>query len=140
MFSTAFAFGQQEEDLIKKVLAEDTQGWLDASQDMATNWHMKPYSALIVSSTVQGDTWTWLPNIEDIKQWMGQEKDKKVGAKLTQSNHYIRISGDIAFALFDQMIAFPDKDTGYSKELRILEKIDGEWKITVTSAHFYNKQ
>lgn len=141
MFSTALAFGQQQDEgLIKKVVASEVQDFLDASRELENNWHLKPYSVLYVSNTAKNNTWAWLPEIEDIKRWFSEPKNPFTGAKLTQSNHKIRISGDLAFVLFDQQIELATDSTLYSKELKILEKIDGTWKITATSAHFFDKQ
>lgn len=73
---------------------------------------------------------------EELPEWLEKEKEEMEGAALTQSNHQFRMCGDMALVIFDQQIERPGKGVFSSREFKLLEKVDGQWKITVTSAHF----
>lgn len=132
------AFTQNpDEEAIKRVVASEVQGLLDGDAAAIKNaWHIRPYSALVVSSTVPDNTWRMRLEGEALPEWLEEEKEEMEGATLTQSNHQFRMCGDMALVIFDQQIERPGKGVFSSREFKLLEKVDGQWKITVTSAHF----
>lgn len=126
-----------DEEAIKRVVAAEVQGLLDGDAAAIRNaWHIQPYSALVVSSTDPDNTWSMRLEGEKFTRWLEEEKEEMAGATLTQSNHQFRMCGDMALAIFDQKIEQPGKGVFSSKEFKLLEKVDGQWRITVTSAHF----
>lgn len=132
------AFTQNpDEEAIKRVVAAEVQGLLDGDAAAIRNaWHIQPYSTLVVSSTDPDNTWSIQLEGEKFTRWLEEEKEEMEGATLTQSNHQFRMCGDMALVIFDQQIERPGKGVFSSKEFKLLEKVNGQWKITVTSAHF----
>lgn len=58
-------------------------------------------------------------------------------AKSKYSNFVIRVSGTVAWAMFDQDALTPEGRETRTHEFRCLEKIDGNWKIISASIHQY---
>ncbi len=56
-------------------------------------------------------------------------------AKSSYSNYVIKLSGSVAWAMFDQKTITPDGSETYTHEFRSLERINGEWKIIGSSIH-----
>lgn len=46
-----------------------------------------------------------------------------------------RISGDVAFVTYTQMVTLEDGARIGSHEMRFLEKVNGEWKLHMSSVH-----
>jgi hypothetical protein len=60
-------------------------------------------------------------------------------AKSAYSNYVIKVSGSVAWAMFDQKTIVPEGSETYTHEFRCLEKINGKWKIIGSSIHQYNQ-
>jgi hypothetical protein len=60
-------------------------------------------------------------------------------AKSKYSNYAIRVSGTVAWAMFDQKAVTPEGRETDTHEFRCLEKINGKWKIIGSSIHRYNQ-
>lgn len=58
-------------------------------------------------------------------------------AKSEYSNYAIRVSGTVAWAMFDQKAVTPEGRETYTHEFRFLEKVKGDWKIIASSIHQY---
>jgi hypothetical protein len=58
-------------------------------------------------------------------------------AKSEYTNYGIRVSGSVAWAMFDQKAVTPEGRETYTHEFRFLEKNNGEWKIIGSSIHQY---
>lgn len=59
-------------------------------------------------------------------------------AKARKYNFGFLIRGNMAFVTCDQEVTFPDTpDILYSKEYRVLEKVNGQWKIHQLSVHHF---
>ncbi len=131
-FTTAYA-QSADEAAIKKVCEAETQTWIDGDKKgHAACWHIQPYSMMLVSlpdGTFLTASGNELKALEE--QAMGG------GGTFANSNYLIRISGNNAWATFDQTGANTKGDKKTSKELRILEKVNGDWKIVVMDAHLY---
>lgn len=122
-----------DETAIKKVCEAETRTWLDGDKaGHAACWHVQPSSLVMVSlpdGTFITASGSDISATED--QGMGG------GGSFTNSNYVIRISGNTAWATFDQTGADTKGNRMTAKELRILEKVNGEWKIVVMDAHLY---
>lgn len=133
-FSLPVLHGQTaDETAIKKVCEAETQTWLDGDKKgHAACWHIQPYS-LVMVSLPDG---TFLTAAGD--EIMAVE-DKAIGGGGTfaNSNYVIRVNGNNAWASFNQTGADTKGNKKTSKELRILEKVNGQWKIVVMDAHLY---
>lgn len=123
-----------DEAAIKKVCEAETRTWLDGDKaGHAACWQVQPYSSVMVSlpdGTFISATGNEISATED--QAMGG------GGTFTNSNYVIRINGNTAWATFDQVGADSKGNKMTAKELRILEKVNGAWKIVVMDAHLYN--
>ena len=71
------------------------------------------------------------------------EEDRTIwkGSRETRENENFRITRDMAWYTFEQLSfeAGTDKFLGKSLETRILEKVNGEWKIAYLGYHYFPK-
>ncbi len=61
-------------------------------------------------------------------------------AKVVKSNFHYMVNGNMAAAYNDQVVTI--QETGfilYSSEVRIMEKVDGIWKIHLSSVHHFEQ-
>jgi hypothetical protein len=56
-------------------------------------------------------------------------------ATFEKSEHKITIMNDLAYDTHDQTVILEDGSRQYSHEIRILRKINGVWKIHISSVH-----
>lgn len=129
-----FVYAQSaDEAAIKKVCEAETRTWLDGDKaGHAACWHIQPYSLVMVS--LADGTFLSAAGNEIIAV---EEKAIGGGGTFTNSNYVIRINGNTAWATFDQAGADGKGNKMTAKELRVLEKVNGEWKIVVMDAHLY---
>lgn len=59
------------------------------------------------------------------------------GGSSVNSNYKMSIHGDHAWVSHDEISTAKDGEKTYSHEIRILEKIDGQWKLVAQSIHAY---
>jgi hypothetical protein len=73
----------------------------------------------------------WEQIAEATRYWM--ETTDRIQYQIDRSNWVIRIEGKIAYATFDQVLTVADEPaTEYrTKEVRVLEKVYGRWKVTL---------
>lgn len=135
---TAFAYSQKidEETAIKKLLekesatwrAKDVQGHLDC-------WYIQPYSRILVS----------LPNGQTIDvppTAMQNEKPETMGngGFALHSNYKMSINKNNAWVSHDEVSTDAEGKRTWSYEIRLLEKIKGQWKLVGQSLHIYKKE
>lgn len=118
---------------IKLLLATEAATWRSGNvKAHAACWHIQPYSETLVS-------------LSDGKAFVVQasamaDPAKSVGGKggyATASNFVFSIHGNNAWVSHDEISTATDSTKSYSHELRILEKINGEWKMVAQSIHLY---
>ena len=122
-----------EPSAIKSVIERETATWrLGDIKGHADCWHIQPYTRILVS-TADGLTLDISPNIiiNPTPDIMG---DKSVSAN---KNYKISINGNSAWSSHDQETTSTDGTKSYSYEMRMLEKINGQWKIVGESVHHY---
>lgn len=123
-------WAQSDEDAIKKVLRNETEGFFKRDKAQWANaWAHTPY-VNFAANLYGGDfllTQGWT-NLE--KQFANQFKSSKVTDKVSvQNNDYMfHINGNMAFVTYGQTLVDSHGKTT-SKESRVLEKINGQWKI-----------
>jgi hypothetical protein len=118
---------------IKAVIEKETATWRIADiKGHADCWHIEPYTRILVS-TADGLTLDISPNIiiNPTPDIMG---DKSVSVN---TNYKISINGNSAWSSHDQETTATDGTKSYSYEMRMLEKINGQWKIVGESVHHY---
>ncbi|MDE3234797.1 MAG: endo-arabinase [Bacteroidota bacterium] len=120
-----------DEVLIKKLLEKESATWRNGDiKAHAACWYIRPYSRILVS-TADSHTYDVPPeNMINPKQ-MGN------GGTSKNSNYTFSIHGNDAWVSHDEVSVSAKGDTTYSYEIRILEKINGEWKLVGQSIHIH---
>ncbi len=122
-----------DENAIKAVIEKETTSWLAADAESWGNcWEIRPYTRVMVSEA-NGKYHAISPEqLRQAKQYMGG------GGKSDNSNYNIVITNATAWATYDQVKTNDKGDKNYSHELRILEKIAGNWKIVTQCVFHYD--
>lgn len=122
-----------ETEAIKKLLETEAATWRSGdSKAHAACWHLKPYSRILVS-TPDGATYD-VPPIN-----MTQPIPNPTGGYAVGSNFKMNIQGKTAWVSHDEESTAKDGSKSYSYEIRLLEKIKGQWKLVGQSIHLYKK-
>lgn len=131
---TTLVFAQNvDETAIKTVIEKETASWLAADADgHASCWEIKPYTRLFVSEA-DGKHHVISPEmLRNAKQYMGG------GGKSENSNYNIVVNNLTAWATYDQVKTTEKGEKNYSHEVRMLEKIAGNWKIVAECVFHYD--
>ena len=118
---------------IKRVLEEESASW--RAGDVATHaacWHLQPYSRVLVS-TPEGKTFDVPPTA-----MVTASPDMGQGGAAVNTNYHIQVAGDRAWVSHDEVSTAKNARKSYSHEIRLLEKIEGQWKLVAQSIHVYN--
>ena len=95
-------------------------------------WHIQPYSRILVS-TANGETFDVPPSsMRDPAAKMGD------GGSSVNTNYNMSIQENNAWVSHDEVSTATDSQKTYSHEIRILEKIEGQWKLVAQSIHIYD--
>jgi len=133
LFVTGYCQTTNEEDAIKQLLAKESATWRSGDiKGHADCWHIQPYSRILVST---GDS-----TVFDVPpEAMINPSPKSIGKGGTSvnSNYKMSIHGDNAWVSHNEESTTKDGRKSYSYEIRILEKINGQWKLVGQSIHIY---
>lgn len=129
--------GREHDDAaaIIKVLEKESVTWRSGdSVAHAACWQIRPYSSILVS-TADGKVYDVPPEmmIHPSSGNMGK------GGISVNSNYKISIHGIGAWVSHDETSTASDGTKSYSKEIRMLEKVNGSWKLVGQSIHLYRK-
>lgn len=127
----AFAQTSDESD-IKKVCEAETRAWLEKDATTFNNcWQLRPYSRILVT-TEEGQT----ISIRSDQMAAANVETMGGGGTFSNSNYQIHVEGNSAWAIYDEL---KTDATGQhpSYEMRLLEKVNGVWKIVGMSVHHY---
>ena len=135
---TSFAYSQKidEEAVIKKLLEKESATWRAKDVKGHTDcWHIQPYSRILVS----------LPNGQTIDvspTAMQNEKPESMGngGFAVNSNYKMNINKNNAWVSHDELSTDTEGKRTWSYEIRLLEKIKGQWKLVGQSLHIYKKE
>ncbi|WP_296685346.1 endo-arabinase [Flavobacterium sp.] len=135
---TSFAYSQKidEEAAIKKLLEKESSTWRAKDVKGHTDcWHVQPYSRILVS----------LPNGQTIDvppTAMQNEKPESMGngGFAVNSNYKMSIHKNNAWVSHDELSTDAEGKRTWSYEIRLLEKIKGQWKLVGQSLHIYKKE
>jgi hypothetical protein len=135
---TAFAYSQQmdEETAIKKLLEKESATWRAKDVQGHTDcWYIQPYSRILVSLT-NGQTIDVPPTaIQNEKpETMGN------GGFAVNSNYKMSINENNAWVSHDELSTDAEGKRTWSYEIRLLEKIKGQWKLVGQSLHIYKRE
>lgn len=122
-----------EETAIKNLLEKESATWRSGDvKAHAGCWHLQPYSRILVS-TGDGITIDVPPAamISPSPDNMGH------GGTSVNSNYKFSINGSTAWVSHDEASTDKEGKITYSYEIRMLEKIAGEWKLVGQSIHIY---
>lgn len=122
----------QDSTLIQQLLETESATWrANDFPGHAACWHIQPYSRILVSTTT-GETFDVDPTLmHDPAAAMGD------GGSSVNANYKMSIQRDHAWVSHDEVSTAPDGGKSYSHEIRILEKVNGVWKLVAQSIHFY---
>ncbi|MFT3680423.1 MAG: hypothetical protein QM791_09140 [Ferruginibacter sp.] len=121
---------------IVRILEKESATW--RSGDMSAHaacWSIKPYSRILIS-TGDGKTLDVPPAlmVNPPAGLMGK------GGTSANSNYKMNVSNNTAWVSHDEISTSADGNQTYSYEFRMLEKIEGEWKLVGQSIHIYKKE
>ena len=123
-----------EANVIKKLLEKESATWRAAdSKGHSDCWYIQPYSRILIS-TPEGVTLDIPPSamINTNPNAMGN------GGFSVNTNYKISINGNSAWVSHDEESTAKDGKKTFSYEIRLLEKIEGQWKLVGQSIHIYN--
>jgi hypothetical protein len=125
-----------DEAAIKKVLEKESATWRAGDiKGHAECWHVQPYSRILVS-TNDGQTFDVPP--ASIVNPSPDMMDN--GGSSVNTNYKMSIHDNTAWVSHDETSTDKEGKKNYSYEIRLLEKINGEWKLVGQSIHLYNKK
>jgi hypothetical protein len=127
---------EKERAAIINVIKKETQSYIDRDFDAMYSTHV--HDSLNMRLTVGADNYVFAQGWEQVSRHMsGDETEDDLGPDLhitvEKSNFRMKIYPESAFVVCDQKwITRYDEDTIVmnSIQVRFLEKIDGEWKIS----------
>jgi hypothetical protein len=133
LFSAQAQSNAADEAAIKAVVEAETRAWLTADVTTFKDcWQVHPYSRILVT-TEKGEHFD-VPT-DGMKTLAAA--DMGSGGSFSNSNYRISVKGDMAWLTYDEVKTDKDGTQSPSHELRILEKVDGKWKIVGMSVHHY---
>ncbi|QDK81804.1 hypothetical protein EXU85_25610 [Spirosoma sp. KCTC 42546] len=121
---------QADNDAIKRVLLNETEGFFTRDKTRWSNaWAHTPY--VNFAANLYGGDFRLIKGWSDLeKQFASQFKSSKVTDKVMvqNANYTIHQNGNMAFVSYDQTLVDSHGKTT-SKETRVVEKLNGQWKI-----------
>ena len=117
---------------IKQLLEREAATWRSGDvKAHAACWAIRPYSKILVS-TAEGKCYDVPPQtMLTANSGMGK------GGHAESSNYLFSIHGNDSWVSHDERSFAKDGSVTYSHEIRILEKVKGEWKLVAQSIHLY---
>lgn len=118
-----------ESEVIKRLLEKESATWRAGdTKGHAECWYIQPYSKVLVST---GDG-----KAMDIPAIAMQAPIKNAsGGFAVNSNYKMSIHENNAFVSHDEISTAKDGKKTFSHEIRLLEKVNGEWKLVGQSIH-----
>ena len=118
---------------IQQLLEKESATWRAGDvKGHAACWHIQPYSRILVST---GDN-----KVLDISPDVMIHPAANMighGGSSVNSNYKMSIHGKNAWVSHNEESTNEDGKKTYSYEIRILEKIKGQWKLVGQSIHLY---
>ncbi|MEM6844545.1 MAG: hypothetical protein AAF944_03435 [Bacteroidota bacterium] len=125
--STTLIAQEIEENAIREVIEGETNAWLERDYDKwAEHWGHTPYAYFSVTMNEYIEYADGWDNISaHMKQSMAQNPPVDGEMNVDRSEWHYKITDNLAWARFNQ-----STNNGVMlKEQRVLEKMDGQWKI-----------
>lgn len=119
--------------MIVQLIQKEAVTWRSGDRDgHAECWQERPYSRILLSTP----TGTFLDIPVSVIINPSEDIFGKGGTAFL-SNFKMSIHGDEAWVSHDELSVAQDGSETYSKEIRILEKINMQWKLVGQSIHQY---
>ena len=118
---------------IRQLLEKESTTWREGDiRAHADCWYIQPYSKILVS-TPNGKCYDVPPEsiIHPAPGMAGK------GGHSINSNYLFSIHGDNAWVSHDEKSTSKEGTIAYSHEIRMLEKINNQWKLVAQSIHIY---
>ncbi len=125
-----------DEESIIQLLEKESFSWRAADlEGHADCWYIQPYSKILISN-VNGISVDVPPNaiVNPKPESMGK------GGYSRNSNYKMSIQEFNAWVSHDEVSTARDGKKTYSHEIRLLEKISGNWKLVGQSIHVYKNE
>ena len=127
------AQNKNDSNQIKSLLEKESSTW--RSGDVAGHascWHIQPYSRILVS-TPAGKVYDVPASsmITPAANSMGK------GGSAQNTDYRFSINKNTAWVSHNEVSTAEDGTKSYSYEIRMLEKIKGQWKLVGQSIHLY---
>lgn len=123
----------KEEAAIRHLLEKESATWRSGDvKAHADCWHIQPYSRILVST---GDS-----NVLDLPPDLMVHPPAGImgkGGSSVNTNYKMSIHGNNAWVSHNEESVSKDGVKSYSYEIRMLEKINGQWKLVAQSIHIY---
>ncbi|MDH4058883.1 MAG: hypothetical protein OEU76_08960, partial [Cyclobacteriaceae bacterium] len=118
-----------DEAAIKSLIENETKSFFEIDQKGWENlWAHVPYAFWSFADTTDVNSFSgW----EDIHAGFDNyfKTSKPSPAKVNREWHHIKIHGNFAYVRFTQLVKDDNIKRPSQAEVRVLEKINGEWKI-----------
>jgi hypothetical protein len=130
-----FAQTAAEEAAIRQLIAAETQSF--ANESTATTvqkfWLIDGKTLKVVSNPFDGQVFTW--NAAEMLEQTDVPEPSH--AQVEKSDFIVSVTGDAAVVYLRQQTTIPELGgvVNHTQEVRILRKINGEWKIHWMSVH-----
>jgi hypothetical protein len=139
IFSTMLlTYGQKKDESAKiiSLLEKESATWRSGDgKGHADCWHIQPYSRILIS--------TGNGTALDIPPAAMKNTDPAAmgnGGSSINTNYKMTIQKNSAWVSHDEVSTSKDGIKSYSYEIRLLEKIKGEWKLVGQSIHVYKPE
>ncbi|MEP6712622.1 MAG: hypothetical protein ABJA37_09415, partial [Ferruginibacter sp.] len=123
----------KDETAIKQLLEKESATWRSGDiKGHADCWYVKPYSRILVST---GDS-----TVLDVPPELMINPPANImgkGGTSINSDYRMSVSSNNAWVSHNEESTAADGKKSYSYEIRILEKINGDWKLVGQSIHIY---
>lgn len=121
---------------IKQLLAREAATYRSGDvKAHAACWQIRPYSRILVSLP-DGRSFDVPPN--DVVDPPGGKMGN--GGSAVMSNFRFHVNRGEAWVSHDEMSTDAEGKRSYSREIRLLEKLRGRWKLVGQSIHLYNPE
>lgn len=138
LFTALYGYSQSVPDTvaIKQLLEKESATFRSGdAKAHADCWKIQPYSRIVVS-LADGR----MIDVPPAVMVNPQATLSDSSAAFSNSNYKISVIGNSAWVSHDEESTAKDGKKTYSVEFKMLEKINGDWKIVGMSMHAYNKQ
>lgn len=130
---------QDEKEAIKKVIATETSSFMNCDYAAwADTWAKVPYAYWCYSDST---TSSFVEGWDSLDQTYARYFKEAIPSHAEITNEWIeiRVFGSGAYARFIQL-AKDDVDRDETSQVRVLEKIDGKWKVVCVWAVAHNSE